>query len=183
MKTLSAALAIAATIGVAQAMAATYDFQFVGGGVDLAGALTTSSTGNPELVTSLTATLNGIMVAIAPVNTIVFNPSNDNLLYPSMTGVGYYSGSAGLLDGGGLGFYSDGQLYNLYYDTAVDESYELDNFTTSNVTLVGNAPFTISAPEPTTWALMLVGVGMLGASLRAQPGRRLENKAGAIATA
>jgi hypothetical protein len=170
MKPFFAVLFIAASLLGSQAKASTFDFDFTDGTTDFSGSLTTSSTGSPELITSITGTYDGATATLAPVGSVAFNPSNDNLLYPDMTGVGYDSnGTSGLIDGGGIGFYSGGSLFNLYYFTDVPGNYELDNFTDpSDPTFVASAPFTISVPEPATWVMMIGGISGLGASFRSR---------------
>ncbi len=162
MKTFVSTLAISAAFLATHASAASYDFSYSDLTDTFSGSLTTSSSGNPELITSLTGLFNGGAATLAPVGAVALSPTNNNLLYPAMTGTGYKSGTMGYLDASGIGFNVGGTLYNLYFDSPSNYDVQL-----GAGAFVGQGSFTITAvPEPASWALMILGVGGIGLRLR-----------------
>ena len=181
MKTLAAAFAMGATLLTVQAHAATTYFRFFNGSDTIAsGVLTTSTTGDSELIDSLKGEFGGAPIVLAPVGSVDFYAPNNNLFYPTGLGEaanpGLYGGSGGYLDGAGLGFYSGGSLYGIYYIVSnpgpyynFDPIYGLEQYTDGAFYAYGS--LSLTAPEPGAWALTLFGFAGLGAMLRHRRGR------------
>ena len=180
---LSAALAAAALTGGAHA--ATFDFGYAAtSGFEVAaGSFTTDASG---LVTSISGdaagpsfgdfgTITGVSSYAGADNTyFTTSPHFDfaGLSFATSTGIDYNLFSCsmvpagGICPGGSTYFVSNSMTNGTGVDTGASSPVTLD------ITEVGSA-----VPEPSTWALMIAGVAMLGGMLRFARGRRL----GAIA--
>jgi hypothetical protein len=166
-----AALALALVSGAASAK--TWDFSFAGdNGVSGSGELFTGASGSPFTVTGATGTISDTQGSLvgAPFTIDGLNgyAAADNLLYvPASQPSGYvdfggisFSTTAGVdfnLGGGGTG--SPSAVLN---DSVNDPGgYPVPTFGSNNITLSITA-----VPEPASWAMVLLGIGGIGAGLR-----------------
>jgi hypothetical protein len=132
-----------------------FNFSYSGDGVSGSGVLTTSDVGSPYAVTGITGTANG--EAITGLSSYA---AADNLIYyPTQPSV----------DFSGLSFSTATRDWGIGW---TGSAYGIVNsIANPNGDCCGISPieFNISSagvPEPTTWALMLLGFGGLGAALR-----------------
>jgi hypothetical protein len=166
MRFLTGAL-IAAAFGLAtQAQAAVYDWSYSDpDGNSGSGMLDTTGLSSPFTMVSITGSFDGLTITgPTPPGTCCETPPNDNLIYVP----------APYLDLPGIGFYTtDGTAWNLYY-TGAPSYNELNSGTFAPGT---SGSFTLTGvPEPSTWAMMLVGFAGIGFA-----GYRARRRATAIA--
>ena len=159
LSTAAIAGALIAT-GIPQAKATVYDWSFSGaalGGASATGSGTLTATGasSPFTMTAITGTFNGIAITgVAPPGTccFAFPPFNDNLVFVP----------GPFLDTNGIGFNTNDGILNgvtIFFNGPPAPPY---GFRTS-ARIFGNGTFTLTAiPEPSTWALMALGFGLLG---------------------
>lgn len=151
---LSAALFVAVAT---PAQAASYMFDITGS-FSGSGTFTTADapTGaGSTLVTAISGTFNNaaITTLLAPAS---FG-GNDNLLFP---------GGAQFVSGNGITFQTGSSTWNLYYSPA-NRTYTILSPTVvrQNVAL-SVMPAASAVPEPAAWAMMIVGMGLIGGVLR-----------------
>lgn len=133
-----------------------FNFSYSGPGVSGSGVLTTSDAGSPFTVTGITGTANG--EAITGLSTYA---SADNLIfYPTPPNV----------DFSGVSFSTASRDWGIgWTGTAYGIVNSIDN---PDGACCGISPIDFSlsqasgTPEPGAWALMLLGFGAMGASLR-----------------
>lgn len=177
-KILIAAALIAAS---SAAQASQFDFSF-SDTQNLFGSETVSGTGvliatetgaGMYNVTSLTGTLtvngsNNYALSLNPSGTRVVNSSNDNVLqFPAPTG----TSAPTFFDELGLGFSANGVNYDLYGIGEGFAGYELSAndhipFGTATVSV------TTAVPEPSTWAMMIlgfIGIGFMAYRRKSTP--------------
>lgn len=158
----SALVAIGLTLVTAPAQAAVFDFTITSTTADVSGEFTT--TGGPTIydVTNVAGTLDGVPFT-SGVNSY---GSADNELTPS---------GPLFADRAGIAFEAGGLDYNIFANGTEGKVYSFcvssaESYCTG--LQADNAPvasFTVRAagvPEPATWAVMLLGVGMVGGVLR-----------------
>lgn len=167
------------------AAASVFAWDFTGSGYTASGTLTTNdsnSIANPLpcatcadgpgfLVTGITGTINGSTITgVAALNSFFFN---DNRFY-SQT-------SNGALDFAGLGFTTATNTYKIFagdWAGSIDQTYLMVNGDTAvNLSrpIEGNARLISGpVPEPATWAMMLVGFGAIGATMRRRTAQQLK---------
>lgn len=153
-------LALAA-VCASPASAAQYIFDFSASGQIGSGVLTTSdmtfdSRGyTAQTITGISGTYNGSAIT----NLINGLFGSNNL---------YYVTGPSFVDGSGLGFGTDaGNKVNLFFQDSIP-SYRVNTLNPFGSTFV-SARSSLAAggvPEPETWALMLLGIGAAGWSLR-----------------
>lgn len=155
-----AALAFMATTPVA---AATYVFTLSSSLGSGSGNLTTvgdASQGFSE-ITSLSGVFAGGSISLLAPGLYPTGFANDNL----------FTATAPFFNSNGLSFSANGSNYNLYRNGSnvqlcgVTAECTLASSTTFSATL---AP---AVPEPGTWAMMLLGFGMVGFGLRSRRGK------------
>jgi hypothetical protein len=137
-----------------------------GSGVILSGDFTTNALGQ---VLTMTGTLGPGALPFFPIGGVSFTPNpNGSAATNSPSGFFTYDdvfsttpGSIGF-DNNGLLFFVGGTEYNLFSNAPGYSAYVLYNNNGQN------EPVTFSAaiPEPATWAMMILGIGLLGAGLR-----------------
>jgi hypothetical protein len=148
-----------------------------------------STTGNNEFVTvnlGITPSITFDLTPITAMSSYLFTIDNTN----NTAGTCVFPGGDPCADqvkitavSGGLEtFVIGGQTLRLFVDGFLDSSGHLQSTfigsenTTTTATLVGRFDLTTNttpgAPEPASWALMLVGFGGLGAMLRRRHARR-----------
>jgi hypothetical protein len=167
-KALTTFALVAGALGTYPAMAATETFLFTGDCSDCLG-------GNGRVVAQLSLQDYKYGDPISRVNFVSFNYSGSNR-YSSFTidGKDDY-GVAGEMAGTGSSatFFSVNDAQHMFFSfgtgtwgSAASGSKTSDFGYSHSYTLAG-APVS-AAPEPTMWALMIMGVGMAGAALRRQ---------------
>lgn len=108
-----------------------------------------------QMITAITGSFNGSMITGLG----------------SLTGANnlYYLTGPSFVDGSGLGFTTAaGTNVNLFFQSSGAGSYRINTtgpFTSSFVTASSSA-VVAAVPEPTTWAMMLIGFGGIGYSMR-----------------
>ncbi len=169
-----AAAALAAMMSVTAANAASYTFSFSGSGYTGSGTLTTSDTvtagydqQNGYEITSFTGMVNGVAIGnILPVATDIGGTPINNLLYPSVSM---------LFDNQGIGFSWNGVNVNIYNDV-IPEQLELFIAGQGSTPIDFNLTAVAAVPEPSTWAMMMLGLAGLGfAGQRRQRGIAAHN--------
>lgn len=158
--------AVIAMIGATPACAAVYDFNFSGTGLFFGeplagtGTLTTSDVSQVsslngytyQTITGITGTFNGSQI------TGLANVTGSNNLF-------YLTGPF-FVDGNGLGFSTAaGSSVNLFVTNGTQYRVNAGGLSTGFVTARAS-PAMAAVPEPATWALMLVGFGAIGLSMR-----------------
>jgi hypothetical protein len=162
-------LAFGALSAACSAGAATYNFTYTGSGVSASGVITTSGTpinniwpcptcvSTGEVATGISGQVNGeaIIGLLAP--GMLFG--NNNAIYSQ----------APYLDWGDLGFATASHTYDVFngdYTGHIGNFQAIDTMIASQIYSIP-VTFTLSAaPEPATWALMVLAVGGMGANLR-----------------
>jgi hypothetical protein len=168
---LIAAVAALAGLIATTASAATYDFTLLdnnGVTVDASGAMTLTG----DVVDSITGSINGfgaitglIPNTNSPGTTQVGDIIFDNLFDPSVPGLDNYGIFLATASGVNI------NLFNLNSGGSTIP----DNTSTvyaDNIGYVANGTFSVSpaaVTEPAAWAMMLVGIGLTGATLRSAP--------------
>jgi hypothetical protein len=179
----AAALMLALVAGVAQASTFLLNFTQVGtpgngccGPFDVSATLQATANGNNYDITGITGTVtqNGTPFAITGLITPPSDPGNffgfNNVIF-STAGNAPYS-----FDSGGIGFYAAG-VYNYYSPSEPNAAFNVWGNGGSSGTLATTASYDVNTPfngtytisavaEPAAWAMMLVGVGMIGGGLR-----------------
>jgi hypothetical protein len=198
MKVAVAALgAVVMACSAQQASANSYEWKFTdaGGTVDASGWLTTSPPDNGGFdVNKFGGIVSGpnsgtiTMLGVVPANnngvpTALYQPGYatdpsdfgaavhaDNILYPSTNPA---------LDVWGIGFYTGNTLWNVFGNGAPGADILIDSVGGSTPdNYIGT--FSISpAPEPATWAMLILGLAMIGYAAR----RRSSSIASTIAAA
>jgi len=152
---LGAALSGALAVGASAAGAASFLWSYSGvngGPVSASGTLqATPDGGGVYTVTSISGFRNGL--AITGLTTYA---GDDELVYTTAPYVDYP----------GLAYTdSSGDAFNVYYDTSLTDSYACGQIGYCAIGPI--ASFTLTAvPEPGAWALMLIGLGVVGALAR-----------------
>jgi hypothetical protein len=132
--------------------AGTYSFDVSNGSVFVSGMITTDSTGHAT-------TVSGLVNGTDPITGLSSYAGADNDLYaPPGAWVTFAGLSFSTTYLGDFNYYNSGQGYYglLSSDTNIN-GYPDGQIATSQVAAV---------PEPTTWAMMLVGFGVLGFTMR-----------------
>jgi len=181
-------LLIAATaitlLAAGAANAKVFDFSFTGdNGVSGSGTFVTGPTGSPFTITSATGTITDTQGTLAGSPYVITGLSlyadADNLLFYPASGT-----PAAFVDFGGVSFTTSvgGPAFNLggggtnpsgtvLNDSTNDPSGVPGIFGSNNISLSVVA----AVPEAATWAMMILGLGAIGAGLRLQ--RRQERVA------
>jgi PEP-CTERM motif len=172
MQVLNAVMACASFVAIATSAAATvYDLRYVGYTGDVELTATISATGGEVTSGSATlspawATLGGDALSDVPLypnpdpGAVSYSPSGfflyDDLIYHGIP----------VLDVDGLLFVTAGGIeYNLWANgPGAYQLYEYNPATGAAVTDTG----TLFVPEPEGWTLTLLGIGIVGAALRAR---------------
>ena len=156
----TAALCLA-TVVATPASAASYLFNIDINGQTGSGTLSTvgDASAGLSLVNSLTGTFNNAnIILLAPASYPFINP-NDNL----------FNANSPYFDFNGLSFTAGGNNINI--SSVGGEVTACSDFEFQNCSLPEPASFSARAvaagvPEPATWAMMLMGFGAIGVSLR-----------------
>jgi hypothetical protein len=156
-----------AMIASTPASAAEFAFNFSGTGLFFGEALVGSGTITTD-DTSFVNSLNGYTVQTITGITGTYNGSQITGLAPGTFGANnlFYLTGPFFVDGNGLGFRTaTGQAVNLFVTN--DTSYRVNagGLSTGFVTASASA-VTAAVPEPATWAMMLIGFGAMGLTLR-----------------
>lgn len=163
-----------AMISATPASAAVFNFNFAGTGLFFGEPLVGSGTLTTNDVSQVSA-LNGYTYQTITEISGTFNGSQ-------ITGLANVTGSNNLfyltgpffVDGNGLGFTTAaGSAVNLFVTTGTRYRLNAGGLSTGFVTASASA-VTAAVPEPATWALMLVGFGAIGVSMRRRTKARLQ---------
>ena len=181
MKALKAALAIGGTLVAAQAHAAVYGFDLNENATDYYFALDTST------ATGATARVNTVFSNVSIFSNGV-SLGNDT--------ISFSGGASQTVDPAGGRTLAATGAYTFNFNPAPATGFGTgitfatgttvgDDSTRSDIpaTLTVSAGAVSDAPEPGAWALMLGGLGVLGALLRIQQARRREDEVKDVATA
>lgn len=161
--------AISTTPPATVAATGTYDFDFSATGAPTYQAATGTTTasplsylgsgsltvGNNGLVTAATGTINGFNIL-----GVTSYASADNILYDGSVGA--------LLDFSGLSFLTSGGSFAIG-NTGAGSYGITDSVNNANGYCCGVAPVNLNVaavPEPATWAMMLMGFGAIGFTMR-----------------
>ncbi len=163
----------------AQAATVTYDWTLTGPAASLggfaftgSGTITATTGANGDIITAVTGELtNGsaidMITGLAAAGSTIFN--NDNLLFPvgtSFTSPNDYT-SVSNLDGKGFGVTTNGGTFAFYgFDTPSGSAppANTNDYAEYGPGGFGVGTFTLTAavPEPSTWAMMILGFTGLG---------------------
>lgn len=150
--------AVTAFASLAPASAASYLLNYTGSGaVTAALTITTSNTAGPGGsygITGITGNVLGdVVTGLAPVNPPGFNTDNN------------YFNADPIFTTGGVGFFSSTLTYNLW--GTGPGAYTLYSYNGSSYTIESTGTLTVAnVPEPASWALLIVGFGMVGFAAR-----------------
>jgi hypothetical protein len=161
MKLLTVLAAATALTVAVPAQAAEFLFSFTSNFGNASGTFTTAgaASATPTLVTAMTGTMGGNAITLLAPGAYPTGAPNDNLF---STAAPYFSFS-------GLSFAANGLNYNLYSQGGVrlcgqtvgcQNAAQFSGLTVSEVT----SP----VPEPATWAMMLLGFGLVGYVMRSR---------------
>jgi hypothetical protein len=162
--------AAAALLSAAPASAAEYMFSFTtsqplfGPTVSGSGTFTTSNTATTVAgrtayqILSITGTVNGLAI-VAPTG----NYGN------------YFTTGGTFLDGTGTSFMLTGGGRVDFFNQSTNSLYRVNTFSPGSSNYVNATSSLIAAvPEPSTWAMMLLGFGALGFLMRRRPGLKVK---------
>ncbi len=143
--------------------AATYTFSF-SGATDSGSGTLTGDPGSP--LTGITGFIDGIAIQGLSDYGLTSTPPLGNTVTTSYPYLNY----------NGIAFSTASDAFNIYYnnipDNGAPEGYYLIQRSTDPTPNDPSAPFgesitfTTSVPEPASWAMMMVGLGLAGATLR-----------------
>lgn len=172
MKKLALGFAAAIAVAAPPVSAAEYIFDFSGtnlfGGQPLVGSgslftndITVQQNGrDAQKITGITGTYNGS--AITGLNPVIFGADN------------FYYLTGNFVSGNGVGFdTAAGTSANLF--TTVFDQYRVNTvnpFQSGFVQANSSAAAVAAVPEPSTWALMLLGFGAVGGAMRSAKRKR-----------
>jgi hypothetical protein len=122
-------------------------------------------------VTSIAGTVTGFL-GVEAITTLVPNPTPPGLTYCcgfNFDNV-FYAPPAAPFDLGGILFSTASRNYNLYVAQGVARlgTYVAPQLTLQNLRDVSGALSVTAAPEPATWALMVLGFGSAGLAMRSR---------------
>lgn len=161
-KLFAAAAAGAALAWCGAASAGSYDFTYSAAGptpMTASGVLTTvAGGGDSQIITGISGLFNGDAITLLAPGSCCGGP-NDNLLFPNDD-----APPSEYLDLNGFAFSAGGQSFNIFFDEAFN--YSVATPGSDFASFDGTFTLSPSVPEPMTWALMLLGIGALGAALR-----------------
>jgi hypothetical protein len=169
IKTATSAFAsIALALGAASAAhAAKFDWSYTGAGVTASGVLYASPIGGGVFnVNSISGQRNGVAIT-----GLAVYASQDNLVYDPARDI-YSTGIPSNVDYPGLAYSTaGGALQNVYIDYSTTDFYACGRVglceinTVTGITTVSSFQL-VAVPEPGAWMMLLVGAGLVGASLR-----------------
>lgn len=162
-----AALAMMAT----PAAAAEYQFSYGFGGTTYAsGSIFTDESQPCGPGCFVVADVTGVNRGAAITGFDAFDLTSDQYFYPTTSGA--------YVDGSGLTYSVGTTSYNIY---ATGSNYNEFDFDTATGAQIGDSAFVTffrvtpvvaaPVPEPTSWGLMIAGLGLTGMSLRRRPRR------------
>lgn len=175
LKCLAAACLLVST--AASANPTTFDWTISGDFVSGSGTLTANESGGQWLVESISGSVSdsqvrNIIALLTPGQTYasISDIGGDNLIFPAPASP--FLDSQGIVFSvGGVGSdpcpFQTGCYMNIFYDAALSQ-YEV-NLSNSGVNggdFVLTAETPSSVPEPATWAMMLLGFGAIGFTMR-----------------
>lgn len=162
---LKAAVAACALAFASCASADVFDWTITSTGYNGSGQLTTEDTAYPNvfLVTSFEGTLNSWEIALRDPGTYL----NDNLLYPDGIVFPDVGQTSAMVSHQGIAFTANGLSWRLYSDPSGSHPTTLVSICCYSLVNFSITPAaTAAVPEPTTWAMMLLGFGAVGYSVR-----------------
>ena len=171
---LFAAMGFAASFAIAPAQAVTFDWTYSGGGLSGGGTLeATFDGGVTYTITSISGLANGLTISGLTVydgpDQLIFYPQPANVVVDALGfsfGVGDGSNSYNIYEDANYtpgSYYDCGALYCILGPGLTDGSNIGPGPGTDVVTPLETLTLTLVAvPEPSTWAMMLLGVAGLG---------------------
>ena len=146
------AQSVPTTVGT-RAPQGSYSFDLDNGSISAAGTITTDLTGHAT-------TIFGLVNGTDPITGLSTYAGADNNLYATGAWVTFGGLSFSSTSLGDFNFYNSG----LGYYGLLSSRRDITGYADGTVALAHVAP----VPEPTTWAMMLLGFGAAGAALRRQ---------------
>ena len=165
----AAALALGGFASAASATTFVYDFSSNDGTENATGRLTATANGNGTF-TAISGTIDASGPLASGTGTLTSNASAPAASY-SPSGAFTYDdqllpGQNPLITNPGLLFKIGGTEVNIFSNGPGPGTYSLDTWAGGYGYQTGN--FTLSAvPEPASWAMMLIGFGLIGSMMRA----------------
>lgn len=166
MKTSLKAAVVACAMAFATSVSAqVYDWTIASPLYNGSGQLTTDITASPNifLVTAFEGTLNSWEVSLRAPN----STGNDNLLAPGGFVFPDVGQTSTLVSHQGIAFTADGLSWRLASDPLGTHPTTLSSICCFSVVNFSIQPANAAAvPEPTTWAMILLGFGAIGYAMR-----------------
>jgi len=164
-------LAIAATLSLAiaaPASAAQFTFDFFGPDLIKPGV---SVTGSGVFTTSDMASQVGGQTAYA-ITAISGMVDGSPIVAPTGFYGNYFTTGPAFLDGSGVRFATQAQSNIAFFNQSSNGRYRVNVITGGKTAFVTAAFAPVSAvPEPATWAMMIVGFGLVGGAARSARGK------------
>jgi len=176
-KCLAAACLLMPTVASAST---TYDWSLSGTFVSGSGTLTANDSGVVESISGSVSDsqVRNIIGLLTPHQNYasIMDIGGDNLVFPAPASP-FLDGQGIVFSVGGVGSdpcpFATGCYINIYYDANLSQ-YEvnLSNAGVNGANFVLTAETAPSVPEPSTWAMMILGFGAMGIAIRRRRRRR-----------
>jgi hypothetical protein len=139
------------------AQAATYLFSYTG---DATASFTLNSNPTPDFIeTDFSFTISNVLVNFNSVDTI-----EDAFFYTLGEGGGF--GIFGLIDATGPQLYTGTQEAPVFNLGTFQTAAFFDGQAGNGTLVISEVPFVNDVPEPASWAMLIAGFGLVGATMR-----------------